>query len=47
MAKKYENMNVYNPESESKKKRLTLNPFENMFSKDGKGVEKDEIKVLD
>ena len=47
MAKKYENMNDYNPESESKKKRLTLNPFENMFSKDGKGVEKDEIKVLD
>lgn len=47
MAKKYENMNDYNPESESKKKRLTLNPFENMFNKDGKGVEKDEIKVLD
>ena len=47
MAKKYENMNDYNPESETKKKRLTLNPIENMFNKDGKGVEKDEIKVLD
>jgi len=47
MAKKYENMNDYNSEPELKKKRMTLNPFENMFKKDGKGVEKDEIKVLD
>lgn len=47
MAKKYENMNDYNSEPELKKKRMTLNPFENMFKKDGKGVEKDEVKVLD
>ena len=47
MAKKYENMNDYNSEPELKKKRMTLNPFENMFKKDGKGVDKNEIKVLD
>ena len=48
MAKKYINMGDYNEESEvKKKKRMTLNPFENMFSKDGKGIEKDELKVLD
>ena len=48
MAKKYQNMNDYNDEPElKKKKRMTLNPFENMFNKDGKGVEKDELKVLD
>ncbi len=47
MAKKYENMNDYNEQPELKKKRMTLNPFENMFNKDGKGVEKDEVKVLD
>lgn len=34
-------------ESAPKRRRMTLNPFENMFRKDGKGVEKDEIKVLD
>ena len=47
MAKKYENMNDFNEESAGKKKRMTLNPFENMFNKDGKGVEKDELKVID
>lgn len=49
MAKKYQNMNDFNeePELRQKKKRMTLNPFENMFTKDGKGVEKDEIKILD
>lgn len=49
MAKKYQNMNDYNeePELKQKKKRMTLNPFENMFTKDGKGVEKDELKILD
>lgn len=49
MAKKYQNMNDYNsePELKQRKKRMTLNPFENMFTKDGKGVEKDEIKVID
>ena len=44
MAKRYENMNDYNEELEGKKKkRMTLNPFENMFNKDGKGIEKDEL----
>lgn len=48
MAKKYQNMNDYNEGNElKKKKRMTLNPFENMFNKDGKGVEKDEIKIID
>lgn len=49
MAKKYENMGDYNgePELKKKKKRMTLNPFENMFNKDGKGVEKEEIKIID
>ena len=48
MAKRYENMNDYNEESEGKKKkRMTLNPFENMFNKDGKGIERDELKVID
>ena len=48
MAKKYQNMGDYNEQPElKKKKRMTLNPFENMFTKDGKGVEKDEIKVID
>ncbi|MBQ4066521.1 MAG: YesL family protein [Clostridia bacterium] len=48
MGKKYENINDYSEELEKKKKkRMTLNPFENMFTKDGKGVEKDEIQVLD
>ncbi len=48
MAKKYQNMGDYNAEPElKKKKRMTLNPFENMFNKDGKGVEKDEIKIID
>lgn len=48
MSKKYENMNDSNEEFEKeKKKRFTLNPFENMFRRDGKGVEKDEIRVID
>ena len=48
MAKKYENMDDgKNGIDEPKKKRITLNPFENMFKKDGKGVERDEVKVLD
>lgn len=50
MPKKYENMNdgaEEREESAKKKKRFTLNPFENLYSKDGKGVEKDEIKVLE
>ncbi len=49
MPKKYENMNdgLGEREEQSKKKRFTLNPFENMFRKDGKGVDRDEVKVLD
>ena len=46
MSKKYVNMGDFNEET-PKKKRMTLNPFENMFTKDGKGIEKDEIKVID
>ncbi len=46
MAKKYQNINDH-VEPELKKKRMTLNPFENLYRKDGKGVEKDELKVLD
>lgn len=50
MPKKYENMNdgvEEREEPEKKKKRFTLNPFENLYKKDGKGVEKDEIKVME
>lgn len=47
MSKKYPNMDDPNEEKEQKVKRHTLNPFENVFKKDGRGVEKDEIKVLD
>ena len=50
MPKKYENMNDGVEEREKpgkKKKRFTLNPFENLYSRDGKGVEKDEIKVME
>lgn len=46
MPKKYPNMNDAANEPELKKRR-TLNPFENMFRRDGKGVEKDEIQVMD
>ncbi len=48
--KKYENMNDFNSEEEKpqKRKRMTLNPFENLYRKDGKGVEKgEELNVLD
>ena len=48
--KKYENMNDFNGEEEKpqKRKRMTLNPFENLYRKDGKGVEKgEELNVLD
>ncbi len=51
MPKKYENMNDGAEEREEKarekKKRFTLNPFENTFRKDGKGVDRDEEKVID
>ena len=49
MPKKYENMNdgLDECEEQPKKKRFTLNPFENMFRKDGKGVDREEVKVLD
>ncbi len=47
MSKKYPNIDDPNEGREQRAKRRTLNPFENMFQKDGKGVEKDEIKVLD
>ena len=46
MSKKYPNMNDSSDEPELKRRR-SLNPFENMFRRDGKGVEKDEVKVLD
>ena len=44
MSKKYPNMNDSSDEPELKRRR-SLNPFENMFRRDGKGVEKDEVKV--
>lgn len=52
MPKKYENMNdgAEMREEEAKKRstrRFTLNPFENVFRRDGKGVDKEELKVLD
>ena len=49
MAKKYENMgdNSAMEEEPKKKKRFTLNPFENMFSKDGKGVGLEELHILE
>jgi len=47
MGKKYQNINDHTEPELKKKKRMTLNPFENMYRKDGKGVEKDEVKVLD
>ncbi|MDD6094208.1 MAG: DUF624 domain-containing protein [Clostridia bacterium] len=51
MPKKYENMGDGAEEREEaankKKKRFTLNPFETVFRKDGKGVEKGELKVLE
>jgi len=40
-------MGDMNDEPQKKRKRMTLNPFENMFNKDGKGVEKSELKVID
>ncbi len=49
MAKKYENMgdkNAYDKEPQ-KKKRFTLNPFENMYQKEGKGVGLEELHVLE
>lgn len=49
MAKKYENMGdkgAYEEEPK-KKKRFTLNPFENMYKKDGKGVGLEELHVLE
>lgn len=47
MAKKYQNINDPNDGDDIRPKKRTLNPFENMFRKDGKGVEKDEVKVID
>ena len=48
MAKKYENMGDTGYDEEPKKKRrFTLNPFENMYKKDGKGVGLEELHVLD
>jgi len=44
MENKYQNMGDMNDEPQKKRKRMTLNPFENMFNKDGKGVEKSELK---
>lgn len=49
MAKKYENMGDTSPydEEPKKKKRFTLNPFENMYKKDGKGVGLEELHILE
>lgn len=48
MAKKYENMGDTGYDEEPKKKRrFTLNPFENMYKKDGKGVGLEELHVLE
>ncbi len=49
MAKKYENMNdnqAYD-EPELKKKKRSFNPFEFLYNREGKGVEKDELSVLE
>ena len=46
MPKKYPNMNDAPDEPELKKRR-SLNPFENMFRRDGKGVDKNETDIMD
>ena len=48
MAKKYENMNDrQNEEPETQKKKRSFNPFEFLYNREGKGVDKEELSVLD
>ncbi len=46
MAKKYENMND-NQSFEPELKKKSFNPFEFIYNRDGKGVDKDEVSVLE
>lgn len=48
MAKKYENMNDNrNDEPELQKRKRSFNPFEFIYNREGKGVEKGEVEVLE
>ncbi len=47
MAKKYENMGDNNNSCEPELKKKKFNPFEILYNREGKGVGKDELKVLE
>ena len=47
MAKKYENMSDNSSYEPELKKKRSFNPFEFLYNRDGKGVDKDELSVLE